>query len=287
MANWKSSSSIWNNIAPVLNGGGYITKQAWNDFSDFPYILGLKRIIVHIDPVTPVCSNVSPFNLTASVMGGTWSGSGITNPGNGSFSPSAAGPGTHDIVYALGGQCGGTDTLLLTVNEAASLNGTATNESCRGAGDGSVTIALAGGTPPYTIHWSNGSTATSITSLEPGDYTVTVNDTKNCAVTQTYDVVVGSKDCGTPVIYIPNAFSPNGDGNNDVLLVRGRGISNLNLVIYDRWGNKVFETIDQTIGWDGTYKNLPLAAAIFGYTLEAVLSSGEKITRSGNITLVR
>lgn len=287
MANWKTASSIWNNIAPVINGGGYITKQSWNDFSDIPYILGLKKIIVHIDPVTPVCSNNAPFNLSASILGGTWAGSGITNPNSGTFNASTAGPGTHDIVYSLGGQCGGTDTLKLVVNSAASVSGTATGESCIGAKDGSITISLSGGTAPLTIQWSNGSTSTNLTSLEPGDYTVTVNDAKNCDVSQTYDVLVGSKDCGTPVIYIPNAFSPNGDGNNDILLVRGRGISSLNLTIYDRWGNKVFETIEQSIGWDGTYKNLPMAAAVFGYTLEAVLSSGEKVVKSGNITLVR
>ncbi len=287
MANWKSSALIWNNIAPVVNIGGYIKKQSWNDFSDFPYILGLKRIIVHIEPVSPVCSNEPPFNLSASIMGGTWLGDGITNPNNGTFNPSIAGAGNHNIVYALGGQCGGTDTILLTVNGTAELNAYSTNETCIGAGDGSIALSVAGGTPPYTIQWSNGSDSQNLTLLEPGNYTVTVNDSKNCSVVQTFDVLVGSADCGTPVVYIPNAFSPNDDGNNDVLYVRGKGISNFSFKIFDRWGNKVFETTNQSIGWDGTYKNLPMAAAVFGYSMEAVLSTGEKITKSGNITLVR
>jgi gliding motility-associated-like protein len=287
IANWKSASTIWQNIAPVLNNGGYITKQAWSDFTDFPYILGLKKIIVHIDPVIPVCSNVNPFNLSATVLGGIWSGSGITSPGNGTFNASVAGPGEHDIVYSLGGQCGGSDTIQLLVNEAADLASTTSDETCTGANDGSLSITLSGGSPPYLIHWSNGSTSTNLTSLEPGEYSVTINDTKNCIIAETYDVLVGPKECGTPVIYIPNAFSPNDDGKNDVLLVRGKGIISLNLTIFDRWGNKVFDTNNQSIGWDGTYKNLPMAPAIFAYTLEAVMSSGEKVIKSGNISLIR
>ena len=55
-------------------------------------------------------------------------------------------------------------------------------------------------------------------------------------------------------IYVPNVFSPNADGNNDMLYVRGNRIESLRFNIYNRWGNKVFETDNVRQGWDGKYR---------------------------------
>src|SRR5690606_9499157 len=86
-------------------------------------------------------------------------------------------------------------------------------------------------------------------------FTVTVSDgicTRDARVTVTvYELV-----CDEPDIFIPNTFTPNGDGNNDLLFVRGRHITDLELMVFDRWGEKVFETRDQSIGWDGTFKGM-------------------------------
>jgi gliding motility-associated-like protein len=87
--------------------------------------------------------------------------------------------------------------------------------------------------------------------------------------------------------YIPNAFSPNGDGNNDFLFVRGKNISAINLTIYSRWGEKVFETQDISQGWDGTFRGAPLENAIFVYHLVLTYADGKTESSSGNISLVR
>ena len=57
-----------------------------------------------------------------------------------------------------------------------------------------------------------------------------------------------------PVVFIPNAFTPDGDGYNDILRVEGTNITEMVFMIFDRWGQKVFETNDQSIGWDGSFK---------------------------------
>lgn len=86
---------------------------------------------------------------------------------------------------------------------------------------------------------------------------------------------------------LPNAFSPNGDGINDVLYVLGENIVGLNLSIYNRWGEKIFNTTSQSVGWDGTYKGQKLNSGVYTYKLYVILSDGTEINQSGNITLMR
>ena len=88
-------------------------------------------------------------------------------------------------------------------------------------------------------------------------------------------------------VFIPNIFSPNNDGHNDVLYARGDDIKELDFVIYDRWGEKVFETTDKTQGWDGTYKGKKLSTAVFSYYVKVTNYSNESIEKKGNVTLVR
>jgi len=88
-------------------------------------------------------------------------------------------------------------------------------------------------------------------------------------------------------IFIPNIFSPNGDGQNDVLYVRGQGIEQLTFVVYNRWGQKVFETKDPNHGWDGTINGKPAETGVYVYHVNAVLHDGMTVSRHGNVTLVR
>ena len=88
-------------------------------------------------------------------------------------------------------------------------------------------------------------------------------------------------------LYIPTAFSPNDDGKDEVYYVFGHCITEMQLLIFDRWGEKVFETTDQTVGWDGRYKGQMENAGVFMYSFNGTLTTGEKINKKGNITLMR
>jgi gliding motility-associated-like protein len=90
-----------------------------------------------------------------------------------------------------------------------------------------------------------------------------------------------------PAIDVPNAFSPNGDGQNDILYVRGYNVQTMLFKVFNRWGEKVFETNDLNIGWNGTYKSEEQEMDVFAWTLNAVLISGEIVERKGNVTLIR
>ena len=67
----------------------------------------------------------------------------------------------------------------------------------------------------------------------------------------------------------------------------GKGITDLQFLIYDRWGEKVFETNDINIGWDGTYKGEPLNIGVFVYFIKGKLKNGDDISKKGNVTLMR
>lgn len=86
---------------------------------------------------------------------------------------------------------------------------------------------------------------------------------------------------------VPNAFSPNGDNRNDILYVRGQKVTKLLFKVFNRWGEKVFETTDMNIGWDGTYKGVPQEMDVYAWELFATLRDGTQVVRSGNVTLIR
>lgn len=86
---------------------------------------------------------------------------------------------------------------------------------------------------------------------------------------------------------VPTAFSPNGDGKNDVLLVRGTGIRNIDFRIFNRWGQLVFETNDQRRGWDGTFGGKPVEMDACAYVLKVIYLDGTEQQQQGNITILR
>lgn len=118
-------------------------------------------------------------------------------------------------------------------------------------------------------------------------YVVVVTDEFGCTRTDTVPIFVLDVICEDPYVFIPNAFTPNGDGKNDILFVRGEVIESLNLKIYDRWGEKVFETVDISHGWDGTYRGAPCEPGVYDYHLQVTCLGMKQYFKKGNITLLR
>ena len=86
---------------------------------------------------------------------------------------------------------------------------------------------------------------------------------------------------------VPNAFSPNGDGNNDRIFVRGFGIAKMTWRIYNRWGSQVYVSNNPAEGWDGTYKGKLQPQEVYHYTLQIEFTNGDKLSKKGDITLLR
>jgi gliding motility-associated-like protein len=117
-------------------------------------------------------------------------------------------------------------------------------------------------------------------------YTLSVSD-GICTKTDTVLVKVFTFICGEPFIYIPNAFSPNGDKENDVLFVRGQLIEGMIFRVFDRWGEMVFESTDRNYGWDGTFRGKAMDPDVYDYYLKVICIDGIESIIKGNVTLLK
>jgi gliding motility-associated-like protein len=90
-----------------------------------------------------------------------------------------------------------------------------------------------------------------------------------------------------PAVDVPNAFTPLTGGINSVVFARGYGIAKLKFTIWNRWGQKVFETEDRKIGWDGRYKGEIQPMDVYAYTLDVEFVDGTKAKKKGDLTLIR
>jgi gliding motility-associated-like protein len=120
---------------------------------------------------------------------------------------------------------------------------------------------------------------------ESGDFTVVLIAYNQYECADTFSLRV--KAIIDPLLDVPNAFTPGKFGENSVIKVKGFGIGKLDWKIYNRWGQMIFQTNDLKVGWDGTFKGKLQPMDVYAYTLEATLTNGQKIKKSGDITLLK
>jgi gliding motility-associated-like protein len=120
-------------------------------------------------------------------------------------------------------------------------------------------------------------------------YTVVGIDANGCEDSATVTVTVRS-DCPpvAPLITIPTAFSPNGDGLNDVFRIESTTNFTLtSLLVFNRWGQVVFQTSDISQGWDGTYQGRKQAVSAYAVIVKGLTPHGEAVIFAGNVTILR
>jgi gliding motility-associated-like protein len=87
---------------------------------------------------------------------------------------------------------------------------------------------------------------------------------------------------------MPNTFTPNGDGINDVLLAKGKYIANSSIQIFNKWGEVIYVSEDATDkGWDGTFQGSPVPTDTYSYLVKATSNKGESIQKRGVVSVVR
>ncbi|MCU0659997.1 MAG: gliding motility-associated C-terminal domain-containing protein [Candidatus Pacebacteria bacterium] len=157
------------------------------------------------------------------------------------------------------------------------------------------------------LHWQIGmDTICADTSYSPGVRSLTMSDPTpqtgqylfiarglsgwlSCIDTAIVDVTIADANSGVcdAVMYIPNAFTPEGDGVNDVFIAKANGsISDLTMLIFDRWGNLVFQSNSLDTGWDGTHGGRICQQDVYVYHL-SYRECGLQLDRRGHVTLIR
>jgi len=151
----------------------------------------------------------------------------------------------------------------------------------------SITIRNPQGGTSYV--WSTGDIGTSIdiAPLNTTTYTVTATDVNGCTGVAQITVNVRTVPCTESDEYLPNAFTPNGDNFNDILFVKSNVITEMTLVIFNRWGQEVFRTTDINTGWDGTFQGKDCTPDAYAYYLQASCINGDTFAKKGNVSLIR
>jgi gliding motility-associated-like protein len=200
---------------------------------------------------------------------------------SGVFNGLAAGTYTLRVVDTAGCEYSNIFTINPPANPLTNIV-TKLDLACHGKGnEGQATANASGGATPYTYFWSTEPpqvTATAQT-LYFGTYYVDVTDANGCKVRDT--VYIEEGPC-CDIAFIPNAFSPNGDGNNDEFKVlTTAGVELIQLEIRDRWGKRVWSTNDYRRGWDGTFEGRDSDPNTYYYVLRY------KCTRDGSTYMIK
>jgi gliding motility-associated-like protein len=187
------------------------------------------------------CVQNAAFKMQAIPLGGRFSINGQNS--DGTFNPGVLGVGEHTVIYA---ERTGCVSFVKKVNVRPPLP-TLSSEGLKVCSfSGTPTILDAGEGASY--RWSNNQTTRSIAIERSGNYEVEVTDSLGCKTLSKLTVI---EKCD-PKFVIPNAFSPNGDGLNDVLEIFAQDITDFSLTVYNRWGEVIFIAPNRKVFWDGT-----------------------------------
>lgn len=123
-----------------------------------------------------------------------------------------------------------------------------------------------------------------ITNLQPMQIVTIIVKAKGCDGTLSAPL---SQQVFPDGIFIPNAFTPNGDGKNDVLKVYSYLIKDMHFMVFNQWGEKIFESRNQSLAWDGSYKGKTVSSGVYMYVCKMTLTDGSVVQKKGSINVIR
>jgi gliding motility-associated-like protein len=238
------------------------------------------------------CTQTTQLSATSPQIGtGVWTvtqgNAAISNPTNPNTSVTILSPGGATFSWQVtSGNCPPSSDDLNVVLLNGSNDANAGEDVTIAIGD-STTLNGSGGTingwdPPRglsCIDCPNPIANPDTTTM----YYLSVTDINGCTSIDSVLITVDE----TKYWYLPNAFTPDANGVNDVLYFYGIGVKEFILQVFDRWGAKVFETTDAKVGWDGNYKGKAAISGVYAYQLTITFKSTEVEQVKGNLNLIR
>lgn len=274
--------------ASNLPSGNYtvtVTDDAGCETSIVVTINSASTIIVDASITDEDCGMLNG-ELITSVSGGSGNYSYLWSNGETTSSISGLQTGEYTVVVTDDAGCSASE--IFTVGVIGTLDVTVTPISATIEAGESIQLEASGG---FTYSWSP-TTGLSCTDcpdpiaspVNSTTYTVTAVDENGCAGEATVYIFVQAL-CGE--LFIPTIFSPNSDGLNDKHCILGGCITEFELIIYNRWGERVFVSRDQANCWDGFFRGEKVQSGVYVYKINVTLVDGTQITDSGNINVVR
>lgn len=289
-----STSQTGPTITGLTPGGYWLYVLDAHNCPDTAYInITQPALLTYDTTITPVaCAVACNGTIQLPVYGGTLPFQFNWSNGSHSSSLSELCAGNYIVTVTDAKGCTFIDDFQVGISDYLPVVDATTNNNIIYEGQSTQLFAIANSN--YQFSWSPSGSINGIHLQNPIasptqsiTYQVIVQDSYGCSNTDTVSIIVMDVICGEPYIYIPNAFTPNNDGQNDKLYVKADIASELYFAIYDRWGEKVFSTTDSHYGWDGIYKGKALDPAVFVYYLKVTCINNLQFEKKGNITLIR
>ena len=227
-------------------------------------------------------STGTPTGWNWQFPGATPSSSTVQNPANICFNT----PGTFTVTLIVNNAFGAdTSTSVVTAGAPPTADAGATVSISIG---NQTILTATGGTGSYSWSPTTGlatpnSASTTASPTVTTTYTVTFTDANGCTDSDTVTVQVVE----AYGIFVPSAFSPNDDAVNDMLFVYGAGIKVMEFVVFDRFGEKVFESTSVNDGWDGMFRGKPMNTGIYAWYCTVEYFDGNLEQLHGDVSLVR
>lgn len=248
------------------------------------------------------CQSSTDGAIGLSVLGGTSPYSYLWSEGTTTEELFGAAPGTYDVTI--------TDSKGCTATNSATVSGPAdsivssiahTDANCATDVKGTATLTITGGTAPYSFFWSNFTSNQNVSDLKAGTYSVVITDGKGCVKIDTVTIaeLAPGGSCGndsttiprdsSAYVAIPNAFTPNNDGKNDIFQFWLNKTSNVEVFIFNRFGSQVYYKANQTAaeGWNGEHSGTASLEGTYVYMVNIVYDDGTEEQKTGSITLIR
>ncbi len=291
---------LWNNnhtsssIYEITAGQYWVIITDANNCKDTTYINITQPALLTASSnvANTLCTSSCNGSINVTPSGGTSPFSYTWSTGQTSSSISSLCEGSYRVTVTDANGCTFVQELIVGNNHYAPPLDAQANPIYIYNGQSSQLYAQTSGTAQYL--WSPSQTLSNwhiknpiASPTQTTTYYVQITDAYGCTNVDSVTVNVLDVICREPYIYVPNAFTPNNDGNNDILYVHADMATDLYFAIYDRWGEKIFETTNAQIGWDGKYKGKPMDPAVFVYYLKVTCLDKMQFEKKGNITLIR
>ncbi len=298
-----------------LDGGNFQTVNSFTNVATGEHRLQLKTntclydtllVVPSLSTTTPVISfsNTSPDCYNTSTGSSTIVVSSVAAPftvsfGGGNYVSStqfnglAAGIYPVNIKDANGCTWPAADTVLPYTLQKPLVQPVITHAECAPPQPGKIKLTISGPEAPYRFgvgpqRFASGS---ELTDLLPGNYTANIYTSKNCLVDSVRITILRQSSSGVncDTIFVPSAFTPNGDGRNDVFKAIGNipGSQSFIFRVYNRGGQVVFESRNIEKGWDGRIQGQPQPTGTYVWLVEHTNSLGEKKVYKGTAVLLR
>ncbi|MBL7917477.1 MAG: gliding motility-associated C-terminal domain-containing protein, partial [Bacteroidia bacterium] len=245
----------------------------------------IPQVTASISGSVEICAGVN-IKLTAG-GGNTYSWSPSESMNDASIFNPMVNPKTttiYSVIVSNNSNCSQMATVLVKVNPTPTL--TAGEDFAANLDEEMFLTAVSNG----TVNWISGDgivckpcPRTQILPKKSGCYLAEAINEFGCKAMDEVCITVTTEYN----IYIPNVFTPNDDGNNDIFTVYGTGLTNIEIIVFDRWGEKLYATKDQKVGWDGQYKGEMCKSDVYPYQIKYTTLDGKNHTKTGHVTLLK